>query len=173
MSMTEEKAETRRDFAAEAAEATAALQGDRTESVYSLREIEEAWARSLLRLGAKADLAQAVASRVERGLIRTSAKKHQRVEDLASAREAAAHLARAERWQWEIGTWSTGAGEGRVSMGEVRTLQVARAWLSAGLAREELALARELANEVEADSNGMGKPHAKGLRALRAALMKL
>jgi hypothetical protein len=171
--MLKDKDGTRRDFAAEAEEATAALQADRAESVYSLRAIEEDWARSLLRLGAKADLAQAVAARVERGLIRTSAKKHQRVEDLASAREAAAHLARAERWQWEIGTWSTGAGEGLVSMGEVRTLQMARAWLSAGLAKGELALARELANEVEADANGMGKPHARALRALRAALAKL
>jgi hypothetical protein len=171
--MLKDKDGTRRDFAAEAAEATAALQADRAESVYSLRAIEEDWARWLLRLGAKAELAQAVASRVERGLIRTSTRKHQRVEDLASAREAAVHLARAERWQWEIGTWSTGAGEGFVSMGEVRTLQVARAWLSALLAKEELALARELANEVEADANGMGKPHAKALRGLRAALMKL
>jgi hypothetical protein len=165
--------EAQRDFAAEAAEATAALQSDSARSVYSLRAIEEAWARSLLRLGAKADLAKAVASRVERGLIRKSAKKDQRLEDLASAREAAAHLARAERWQREIGRWSTGAGEGLMSMREVRTLQVARAWLSAGLATVELALARELANEVEADSNGMGKPYAKALRALRAALTKL
>ena len=66
--MTEED-EAQRDFAAEAAEATAALQTDSARSVYSLRAIEEAWARSLLRLGAKADLAKAVASRVERGLI--------------------------------------------------------------------------------------------------------
>jgi hypothetical protein len=58
--MTEED-EAQRDFAAEAAEATAALQTDSARSVYSLRAIEEAWARSLLRLGAKADLAKAVA----------------------------------------------------------------------------------------------------------------
>ncbi len=172
MSMTSDD-ESTRDFAAEAAEATAALKADRARSVCLLRTIEEAWARSLLRLGAKADLAKAVASQVERGLIRTSANNDQRLEDLASAREAAAHLARAERWQWEIGGWSTGAGEGLMSMGEVRTLQVARAWLSAGLARDEMALALELADEVETDSNGMGKPHVKALRALRAALAKL
>ncbi|MCB9685954.1 MAG: hypothetical protein H6738_03010 [Alphaproteobacteria bacterium] len=63
----------------------------------------------------------------------------------------------AEERQWEIGTWSSGSGEGLASMFEVRTLQVARAWLTPD--REE---GRALMQQVSDDPNDSGarlRPH--------------
>jgi hypothetical protein len=41
--------------------------------------------------------------------------------NVALAAEAALHLGADEKWRWEIGTWSSGSGEGLASMAEVRS----------------------------------------------------
>jgi hypothetical protein len=70
-----------RNFSGEAAAAMTGLQTDRGRSVGCLREIEEAWARSLLRLTVKGDIAKAVATRIAKGLVRKSANRGTRLED--------------------------------------------------------------------------------------------
>jgi hypothetical protein len=152
-----------RDFQAELVALNAGLTGgERWKVVYGLRALEESWARELLGLGEGGAIGGAVRGRVTEGV------------DPTVALAAAAHLAEAERWQWEIGSWSTGAGEGLASMAEVRELQMARAWLAAGLTRaghpDEAARAARLVGEVESDPNGQGKDHAGAIKALRAHL---
>ncbi|MFO0572039.1 MAG: hypothetical protein U0263_40830 [Polyangiaceae bacterium] len=89
--------------------------------------------------------------------------------DAGVAAEAAGHLRAAEEWQWQIGTWSTGSGEGLASMAEVRSLQAARAWLCAAVG--DAAGARALIAGVAGDPNRMGERHAASpLQALRERL---
>jgi len=151
-----------RDFPAEEQALRAELGSVRWQAVYGLRQLEEDWARHLLDIGQDEDLAKAMRKKAKTAI------------DLAAAEQAARHLAEAEQWQWEIGSYATGSGEGLRSMGEVRTLQVARAWLAAALSRADerqseaqSTLARSLMTEVESDSNGMGKPYAALIRELR------
>lgn len=142
-----------RDFAAEVERARADLERDRFVAAGSLRALEEAWARSILGLPEDGVLTGHVRRWVERG------------RELSRAAEAAAHLHEAEEWQWVIGTFSTGSGEGLASMAEVRTLQAAQAWLRAAAGDD--AGARALIAEVEGDSNGMGRREARSLSALK------
>lgn len=133
-----------RDFAAEIASLRALLPTDRERAVLRLRRVHEDRARALLGLG-DGPLVPSVRAAVERG-----------VSDEARAL-ALDQLAAAEQWQWEIGTWSTGSGEGLASMAEVRALQVARAWLIQD--RDE---ARALLQQVLDDPNDSGarlRPH--------------
>jgi hypothetical protein len=156
-----------RDFAAEVASLRGRLQDeDRWKAVYGLRGVEEAWARHLLGIGEQGDLAALVRKRTERGV------------DATAAREAEAHLAQAEDWQWQIGSWATGAGEGLASMSEVYELKMARAWLDVALvqatgegkARAQAALS--LVAKVAKDPNGQGKPHARAIAVLKAMLKR-
>src|SRR5690606_2164653 len=105
------------DLAAEVERATAALERDRFNAVEQLRELEERWARSQLGLPLQGDLTQSVRQWVEGD------------PDAALAADAARHLAAAETWQREIGTWASGSGEGLASMAQLRMLTAARAWL--------------------------------------------
>lgn len=156
-----------RNFEAELETLHAALQNpERWKAVLELRTIEEAWAKSLLHLGPGQSLAARVQERVLGGM------------DATTANQAAHHLAQAERWQREIGTWATASGEGLASMAEVHELKMARAWLGVALARvhpndnawTEEALRHAL--EIEGDLNGLGKRHAASIAALRAELQK-
>lgn len=144
------------NLAAEVERARSELERDRFSAVERLRELEERWARSLLGLSLDADLVRQVGQWVEGG------------PDVSVAAEAARHLAAAERWQWEIGTWATGSGEGLASMAEVRALQTARAWLCA--ATGDAPGARALIAQVEGDPNRLGAAHADSLRALERIL---
>jgi hypothetical protein len=156
-----------KDFAAEVDGLESELETNRFHAVSALRVVEEEWARDVLGLrptrrpggGWAFDpkLVAEVRRLVERGI------------ELDRAREAARHLEAAERWQWEIGTWSTGAGEGLASMFEVRSLELARAWLLAALAQKEPTLmkaARDLVDAVARDPNRIGERHAKHVEAL-------
>lgn len=148
-----------RDFAAEAAELNALLVRQRDVAVARLRTLHEAWARTLLGISPKGELVAATRARVEGGL------------DAALALKAAEQLAQAEQWQWEIGTWSSGSGEGLASMFEVRTLQLAQAWLHAARASVEPAAsprALALAAEVENDPNRIAEPLQQHWQALAA-----
>jgi hypothetical protein len=152
-----------RDFASELASLRAKLESDHLHAVYGLREVEEAWARQLLNLGTGDALAPAVHRQVKSGL------------GAVAGEDAEAHLAEAEKWQSEIGTYASGSGEGLASMAEVRSLQMARAWLAAALFQEtgkkaRETLARSLAKKIEGDPNGLGKRYAKSLTELRAML---
>jgi hypothetical protein len=126
--------------------------------VYGLRALEEEWARHLLGIGSDEGLHRLVRGCVERGI------------DLDKAEQALLHLHEAEQHQWAIGTTATGGGEGLMSMGAVRELQTAQAWLEVSIARSRIARAQQLAAEVEQDPNGMGKTYQKSLKALRALL---
>lgn len=128
-----------RDFEAEIAREEARLQSERNTAVYRLRELEEARARQALGVD---ELLAGVCERVCAGL------------DPGLAERACAWLVNAERWQWEIGSWSTGAGEGLASMTEVYTLKLAQAWLHACGGRGARAL--ELVHEIERDPNRLG-----------------
>ena len=150
------------DFAGKVLALEAKLSTERFETVSMLRVVEEDWARSILGLhpvqnGLDPKLVTDVRRLVERGL------------DPNVAEDAASHLARAEQWQWEIGTWATGSGEGLSSMFEVRCLQLARAWLLAAGVRRAPGLADEakkLAREVIGDPNRIAQsvqPHADAL----------
>ncbi len=133
-----------RDFGAEVATLEVELTRDRARAVGGLRSVRERWARATLGLGDDEDLVRGIRRLVEGGL------------DGTRAGEAAAHLADAERWQWEIGTWSTGAGEGLASMFSVRSLQLARAWLESVRVGGEPAVVaevRRLVCEVRDDPN--------------------
>ena len=145
-----------RDFSAEVERARAELARDRFGAVERLRGLEEQWARALLGLSDGAKLTEHVRRWVERG------------PDVSIAAEAVAHLHEAEQWQWQIGTWATGAGEGLSSMAEVRKLQAAQAWLRA--ATGDVAAARALIAQVDGDPNGMGQSEAAHTRALLARL---
>lgn len=99
-----------------AAEAALAAGGDRAVGVSALRALHAQAARQLLG-AAPGDLLDALVTATAEG-----------VAPLARA-AAIAHLRAAEALQWEIGGWSTSAGEGLGSLREVRDLQLARAWL--------------------------------------------
>lgn len=132
-----------RDFAEEIAAYRARMLTDRFTAVECLRRTHEEWARALLHVDPRAKVLAGIRSAVEAGL--------------APPVAAAAHeqLAAAEGHQWEIGTWASGAGEGLASMHEVRTLQLARAWLLSVLAVDAAGRdrVRALIDEVESDPN--------------------
>lgn len=139
------------------------LARDRAPAVERLRAREEEWARRVLGLAPRARasgetrLVAGVRELVEAGVAAEVARRAER------------HLAAAEQWQWEIGTWATGAGEGLSSMFEVRSLQLARAWLLAAGAAEDASLveqARQLARAVADDPNDVAAPHRKAIAAL-------
>jgi hypothetical protein len=78
--------------------------------------------------------------------------------DAVRVEDAISHLAEAEKWQREIGTWATGSGEGLASMFAVRSLQLAKGWLlSAHTAAEPHAVAeaQRLAAAVRDDPNDL------------------
>ena len=147
-----------RDFAAEVAELERKLGSERQVAVVRLRAVREAWARALLGLNEEADsVAREVRAAVERGL------------DPACAKDAARHLAGAEKWQWEIGSWATGSGEGLSSMFKVRALQLADAWLlSVAIADDPDAAAevRRLIEAVDGDPNDVAARLRKHLEEL-------
>jgi hypothetical protein len=146
-----------RNFADEARELEAALTQNRQIAVARLRTLHEDWARALLGMGSQDKLVSHLRASVESGLAPEKAA------------EAAAQLASAEQWQWEIGSWASGSGEGLSSMFEVRTLQLARAWLlSANTGGADAA--RSLALQVENDPNDIAAPHRKHTHALLARL---
>lgn len=144
-----------RCFADEARELEDSLPQDRQVAVARLRALHEEWARAIIGLGPGEKLVPGVRARVEAGIAPEQAA------------DASAHLADAETWQWEIGTWSSGAGEGLSSMFEVRTLQLARAWLRSV---QDPAAARVLALEVQNDPNRIAERLEKHVRALLVRL---
>jgi hypothetical protein len=149
------------DFAEEVAALTRDLDVERTRAVARLRSVEEAWARASLGLAAEGDLVALVRRAVEHGV------------DVRRARDAITHLAEAEQWQWEIGTWSTGSGEGLASMFAVRSLQLARAWLLSACAAVEAhaaAEARRLAAEVRDDPNDVAERYRADVETLLARM---
>lgn len=90
-----------------------------------------------------------------------------------TAKRAIAHLAEAERRQWDIGTWATGSGEGLASMAEVRKLQLAQAWLWSALGAgdpDARQAALRLAEEVENDANDVAADLSRSITALRNRL---
>jgi hypothetical protein len=107
----------------------------RCTAVERLRALHEAAARQALGRDDERDIARASRAAVEAGL------------DPVAARRAALHLGQAERWQWEMGSWASGAGEGLSSMASVRALQLGRAWLLSSIDDED---ARSLLAEVGA-----------------------
>ncbi len=146
-----------RNFQSEAGGARALLSSDRAAGVTRLREIHEAWARDELGVPIDTELVAAVRKGVEAGL------------DPTRASTAAQHLVEAEQFQWEIGTWASGSGEGLSSMFEVRTLQLARAWLlAAGASPGSTAAAQaaELARGVRDDPNDIARSLARHVEAL-------
>lgn len=145
------------NFANEAQELEASLPGDRQMAVARLRTLHEAWARALLGMDSNDKLVAYLRARVESGCAPENAA------------EAAAQLANAEQRQREIGSWATGSGEGLASMFEVRTLQLARAWLLAA-SPDGADEARSLALQVENDPNDIAARHRKPTQALLARL---
>lgn len=151
------------DFEREAAALTDMLATARFEAVERLRVVEEAWARHILGMPADVrdgrfvldgELVSKVRALVERGL------------DPTIARRAEPHLERAERCQWEIGTWATGSGEGLASMYEVRCLEIARAWLLAACGPTFAGAARQIAQRAIDDPNRIAesqRPHVDAL----------
>lgn len=142
-------------------------------AVYRLRDIEERWFRRMLKLPPKQDVVIAVRGWTEKRLERISGWSRTKLETEARAAQMAeVHLAEAERWQWEIGTSATGAGEGLASMADVRSLQAARAWLAFVISCMQVDLAVMLAAEIEGDPNRSGERHRKSLGALRRLVGK-
>lgn len=156
-----------RDFEAEVKALRGRLQdAARWQAVVGLRSVEETWARHLLGVGEQGGIAALVRRRVAGGV------------DALAARQAEVHLAQAEDWQWQIGSWATGAGEGLAAMAQVYELKMARAWLNVALASEKgggqprASAALALVAEVAGDANGQGKPYAKSIAALKAMLKR-
>lgn len=157
------------DFEGEAARLTELLATSRFEAVEKLRVVEEAWARHILgipadvrdgRLALDGELVPKVRALVERGL------------DPVIARRAEPHLARAERCQWEIGTWATGSGEGLASMFEVRCLEIARAWLLAAHGPAFAETARRIAQGAIEDPNRIAESQRAHVDALYTFLVR-
>lgn len=133
----------------------------RSIAVDGLRLDQEMAARAEAGVAKGAKLVKAMRTAVEQGI------------EPDRALRAAGHLAEAERWQWEIGTRATGSGEGLMSMFEVRTLQLARAWLLAAVVPvepERADEARALASEVADDSNRVATKLQRHVDALRKRL---
>lgn len=163
-----------RDFAAEVASLEKQVNTN-TDAVYGLRALEEAWARHLLGVAPSGDIVKLVHHRAQRAFDTTTTTNNTPTTDNTTAFEALEHLKAAEQWQWRIGSYATGSGEGLASMAEVRALQMARAWLAAALFREThahalSALAKSLTVEIERDPNGMGAKYTKAIAHLRAWL---
>lgn len=155
------------DFAAEVDALESELETNRFHAVSALRVVEEEWARDLL--GLRPTRRPGGGWAFDPGLVADVRRLVERGIAVDKAREAARHLEAAEKWQWEIGTWSTGAGEGLASMFEVRSLELARAWLLAALAREDPALSKDtraLADQVARDPNRIASQYAKHVDAL-------
>lgn len=155
-----------RDFATEAAVLQREVDTN-VDAVFGLRELEESWARHLLVLEAAGNIASVMRMRVKNAAASTV--------DPAAASEALGHLEAAERWQWRIGSYATGSGEGLASMSEVHSLQMARAWLAAALFRQGgdttmRALTNTLIATVERAHNGLGDRYEKSIRQLRVFL---
>jgi hypothetical protein len=151
------------DFAAEIGAARSRLDAEPFLAAQELRSLEEGWARQMLGVEGSGDIATVVRQRVKAAL------------DPTIAGEVSAHLAEAEKWQAQIGSYATGAGEGLTSMGALRSLQMARAWIEATLSRTtgyaaSTKRALALASKIEGDANGLGARHTKSLRELRAFL---
>ncbi len=154
-------------LAAEVARFTELLATERQRAVVNLRQLEERWARFAAGLPDEGDLVAAARTAVEGGAP-------------SDPGEAIRHLAEAERWQWEIGSWATGSGEGLASMFQVRSLQLARAWLLStatdpdATATDPDATARaeaaKLLEEVANDPNRIADRHSDAIEALRSRL---
>ncbi len=130
-------------------------------SIEGLRKVHEEWGRAILGIPRGGPLVSQVRAAVERGL------------GAAVAEDAMSHLEEAERWQWTIGTWATGSGEGLASMSEVRTLQLARAWLLCARSSADptsAGSARALVAEVVSDPNQVAARHAGEISRLQRAL---
>jgi hypothetical protein len=138
---------------------TARLSTSRYGSVHSLRELEESRACEILGIRPVPDgLVAATRERVCAGIEREVAEL------------ACTHLRNAEGWQWEVGSYSTGAGEGFMSMGKVYTLKLTQAWLQAACG--DAAQAHALMAEIEGDPNRLGQRFASEIAALRAWLAR-
>lgn len=156
-SVAKKRRAAQRDFESEATSLRRELEGgERWKAVYALCRLEQDRARSIV--GAKS-----------RGRLDLAMKGAAEGLEPARAKEAAEHLARAEKWQAEIASWATSGAEGLVGMHEVRVLQLAQAWLllAAGDAAS-LRRATKLYDKVEGDANGV----PSDLRAQVAALKK-
>lgn len=145
-------------------EAHAAGGPGRFTAIERLRVLEEDAARAALGVPLTAEahaLVPLVVERVMRGL------------EADVGQRAVEHLAAAERWQWRIGSWATGGGEGLASMSEVRTLQLARAWVLSTRAVEDAttkAKALALLREVAEDPNRVAERLMPQVRSLRERL---
>ena len=131
-------------------------------SVLQLRELHEDAARIAMRADAGALVPQ-VRAALARGI------------SASDAARGIIYLAQAEAFQWEIGTWASGAGGGRASMRSVRELQLARALVLSVIAphdppaREQ---AMALADQVEHDPNNSAADLAADVTWLRAQLAR-
>jgi hypothetical protein len=152
-------ANTRRSFETDIAAAEARLASDRFAAVEALVGLHESAARAALDLSEQGSLARQVHGAAARGI------------STDAARRAEAHLAHAERYQWQIGTWATGSGEGLASMSAVRELQLARAWLLTVLPDADAhARSSALLAELDGDPNDSAARLAPERDALRASL---
>lgn len=156
-------ASVERDFATESSVLEDELvTGVRWQAVEGLRALEEDWARDLLDLG-EGPIEALVRARVQASLAAEVAEQAER------------HLAAAERWQWEIGGYATGAGEGLASMTNVYRLKLAQAWLAGALAQltsdpAHAMRAETLVAAIEHAPSARGAVHADAIAQLRAWL---
>jgi hypothetical protein len=149
----------KRDFASEAAALETQLTTQRDVAVARLRVLYEAWARSLLGIEQDGDLVAQVRAAVERGI------------EAGPAADAIERLHASEQRQWEIGSWASGAGDGLSSMFEVRSLQLAQAWLwSTQASADAMGKARALLEQVREDPNRIAERHANHMHALDVRL---
>lgn len=123
--------------------ATARLTTDRNAAVCELREFEES--RACRVLGIRPPVDRLVASIRERVVARLDAR---------TALKACSYLRNAEVWQWEKGSWSTGAGDGLMSMWHVYALKLSQAWLYACMG--DVSRAQALTAEIAAAPNRFG-----------------
>nr|PZN20071.1 MAG: hypothetical protein DIU78_19930 [Pseudomonadota bacterium] len=149
-----------RNFEAEKAALEAQLATERAHAASGLRSLHEEWARALLGVGTKGNVAAVMRRAATAGA------------DRERAAEAAAHLAEAAKWQAEIASFATSGAEGVAAMTEVRGLELARAWL---LTLDPSARARRAAKKIcdtiARDPNGVPsalRPHLAALNAVLA-----
>jgi len=127
-------------------------------ALHELCDLESDWARSLVAARKTGGIRAAMRSAVKSTL------------DPIAALEAAGHLASAEKWQREIASYATGAGEGFVAMGEVYELQLARAWMLVAATNNAASAARDLFRKVHGSRENLETNQKRELEKLKAAL---
>lgn len=130
---------------------------ERWMALNELCELESDWARSLVAAKKDGGIRAAMRSAVKPKL------------DPIAALEAAQHLASAEKWQREIASYATGAGEGLVAMGEVYDLQLARGWMLVAATNNAASAATDLFRKLRGTEN-LEANQRRELEKLKTAL---